>query len=224
MQDYTTPQLFKIDQEVLEADFERLGTYDTDDLELLKKLWLDKSLSDNPTQRLLALEIRPDIAEESEAHASIRRPYRAGVLIGTIVMRHRMSHLGIPHSIVDLARHQKATSTFHTLSHELLPVEPTDIRLSRFALNQFFNREVDIAQHLKNTLEEDWLHRHNSFAPTNTHDTPHNDWLAVGMGDTLATYGLLYAKHAGVTQQPVYKLKYLEDEPDINLTRSTVAP
>lgn len=200
--------LFPIKQSVLDADFKRLGGYNTDNLELLKSFWLDNSLQRNPSHELLTLTMRPEIKD----HALMRRAYRAGVLVGTTVMRHTLDEASIAYDTVDLAAATVTSLKDHTATREQFPALLPENKLSRFALSQFFDSEVDIAQHLQETLESDWLSNHNTFQPQATADAPHNDWLAVGMGDTLALYGTLYARHMGA-DTPQYETKPLEEEP-----------
>lgn len=211
-QEHYTLSLFPIGQDVLDADFRALGEYDTDDIELLKTIWLDDSLDRNPSHELLTLALRPELASDDQ----IRRTYRAGTLVGTIIMRHRMQAIHADYSIVDLSHAPIVSLVDHSEQHEQFPTMPPDMKLSRFALNQFFDGQVDVAEYLKTTLEADWDQSHNTFQPSTTMGTPRNDWLAVGMGDTLALYGMLYALHTG-QEAPRYRIKPLHDEPSIHL-------
>lgn len=211
-QEYHSNTLFKIDQAVLEADFEMLGDYGTDNLELLKRIWMDDSLEHNPSHELLTLSLRPELEDNDQ----IRRAYRAGVLVGTIIMRQRLQAIDADYSVVELSRTPVISIGDRVRHYEQFPTISADIKLSRFALSQFFDSTVDITEHLKTTLEADWLHNKNTFLPEATVNAPRNDWLAVGIGDTLALYGTLYAVHMEL-EIPNYETKLLADEPTLNL-------
>ncbi|MBI3888985.1 hypothetical protein HY312_00190 [Candidatus Saccharibacteria bacterium] len=207
-QEHHSNTLFKIDQAVLEADFEMLGDYGTDNLELLKKIWMDDSLEHNPSHELLTLSLRPELEDNDQ----IRRAYRAGVLVGTIIMRQRLQAIDADYSVVELSRTPVISIGDRGKHYEQFPTISADIKLSRFALSQFFDSTVDIAEHLKTTLEANWLHNKNTFLPEVTADAPRNDWLAVGIGDTLALYGTLYASNTGL-EIPNFETKQLANEP-----------
>lgn len=208
-QEQHSRELFPIQQDVLAADFAALGRYDTDDVQLLKTIWMDDSLEGNPSHELLLLTARSELKD----HDQLRRTYRAGVLIGTIIVRHQL--LAIDNDLGGL---------LHAPAHESSPTMQPSQRLSRFALSQFFDSEqpVDIATHLVETLEADWLRNHNSFQPEKSASSPTNDWLAVGMGDTFALYGTLYAAHTG-HEAPNYKTKPLRDELSASATHDPLA-
>lgn len=211
-QEHIPQDLFPIGQNVLNDDFRALGEYSTDNLSLLKDIWLDTSLERNPSHELLELAFRPEL----ESNDQIRRAYRAGILVGTIILRHRLHDIEAEYSIVDLSSTPAIDFADGSRTFEQFPTFSPDMKLSRFALSQFFDSNVDVAEHLKTTLEADWLHNRNTFMPSVADDTPQNDWLAVGMGDTLALYGTLYALHTE-REAPDYSTKQLADEPSVGL-------
>jgi hypothetical protein len=163
----STPELYPIPSSEMDADFSMLSNFDDSDLTFLKQDYLQNLAETDPTHFLMALEAR----KELEAVPSLRRTYRAGVIAGSIILRQRLHTIGqVPHEVF-VGEHQKS-------------IDWQRMRLSRFALRQYFASDVDIKQHLYATVEFPWLAHDSQFVPYN--DTPPaNDWMAVGMGDML---------------------------------------
>lgn len=192
-----TRPLLPIEQEILRADFRALGSYDSDDLEHLKSIWLLDGLHNNPSHKLLTLEAR----EEVKPIDSIRRAYRAGVLAGTLIIRHQLADI------------QEDPSILTMTEHEPMPIEWPRMKLARFALSSMFDTPRDVSEALRDKVEKSWLSHHNTFQPTAEEaENIKNDWLAIGMGDAIALNVTVHAHHHN-TPQPLLAIKPLKPEP-----------
>lgn len=157
--------LYPIPSVDMDAEFDMLSTFDDENITHLKSDYL--LLPDNnPAHFLIALHAREYLADVP----ALRRPYRAGVIAGSIILRSRIYAIGKdPHTFLAESPHQR--------------IDWRKMQLSRFALRQFFASDVDIKQHLYETVEFPWLQHDSRYA---THDPNHsNDWMAIGMGDIL---------------------------------------
>lgn len=149
----------------MDAEFAMLSTFDDENITHLKTDYL-KLPEDNPAHFLIALHAREYLADIP----TLRRPYRAGVIAGSIILRSRIYAIGQePHTLLAEAPHQR--------------INWYEMQLSRFALRQYFAANVDIKQHLYETVEFPWFLHDSRYASHDEH--PANDWMAIGMGDML---------------------------------------
>ena len=158
-------RLYPIPSIDMDAEFAMLGTFDDENITHLKTDYL-KLPEDNPAHFLIALHAREYLADTP----TLRRPYRAGVIAGSIILRSRIYAIGEePRSFLADAPHER--------------VDWPEMQLSRFALRQYFAADVDVKQHLYETVETPWFLHGSYYATYGEH--PANDWMAIGMGDML---------------------------------------
>jgi len=149
----------------MDAEFAMLSTFDDENITHLKTDYL-KLPEDNPAHFLIALHAREYLADIPK----LRRPYRAGVIAGSIILRSRIYAIGKePSTFLAEAPHQR--------------INWPELQLSRFALRQYFAANVDIKQHLYETVEFPWFLHDSHYA---AYEEPTaNDWMAIGMADML---------------------------------------
>lgn len=163
----STAPLYPIPSSEMDADFDMLGRFDDNDLTFLKGDYLHHLADANPTHFLMTLEARPYLHNVP----LLRRTYRAGVIAGSIILRDRLHAIGQnPHEVFNGEFKRK--------------VDWPAMKLAKFALRQYFAADVDIKQHLYQTVELPWLLHDSRYVPYGE-SQPANDWMAVGMGDIL---------------------------------------
>ena len=188
----STPELYPIPSSEMDADFSMLRDFDDSDLTFLKQDYLQNLPETDPTHFLMTLEARKGF----EAVPSLRRTYRAGVIAGSIILRQRLHTIGQVPREVFAGEHQRT-------------IDWTSMKLSRFALRQYFASDVDIKQHLYTAVEFPWLTHDSQYVPYS--DTPPaNDWMAIGMGDMLRIGDVAEAHFTGqeIRQPLISPLKH----------------
>ena len=161
------PSVYPIPSAQMDADFSMLSTFDDSDITFLKRDYLRNLDEADPTHFLMTLEGRAYL----ENIPSLRRSYRVGVIAGSIILRERLHTIGQEPRELFAGEHQRT-------------IDWASMRLSRFALRQYFAADVDIKQRLYTTVEFPWLTHDSQYVPYS--DTPPaNDWMAIGMGDML---------------------------------------
>ena len=159
--------LYPISSNEMDADFAMLSRFDDGDLTFLKDDYLHHLTDTDPTHFLMTLGARRYLRDVP----TLRRTYRAGVIAGSIILRERLHALG-----------QNPREVFAgEFQHE---VEWPAMKLAKFALRQYFAADVDIKQHLYQTVEFPWFLHDSRYVPYGE-SLPANDWMAVGMGDIL---------------------------------------
>jgi hypothetical protein len=151
----------------MEANFARLKLFDDDDLTFLRNDYLHNLTDTDPTHFLMTLEARQYLRDVP----LLQRTYRAGVIAGSVILRERLHTIGQDPHKVFVGEFQQQ-------------VDWPAMKLSRFALRQYFAADVDIKQHLYQTVELPWFLDDSRYVPY-SESQPANDWMAVGMGDML---------------------------------------
>ena len=160
--------LYPIPSSEMDANFDMLSGFDDNDLTFLKEDYLHHLADTDPTHFLMTLEARQYLRDVP----LLRRTYRAGVIAGSVILRERLHAIGQdPHEVFD-GEFQRE-------------VDWPAMKLARFALGQYFAAaDVDIKQHLYQTVEFPWVLHDSHYIPYGELQ-PANDWMAVGMGDIL---------------------------------------
>ena len=186
--------LYPIPGDEMDTDFSMLRLLDDDDLTFLRDDYLNHLADTDPTHFLMTLEARQYLQDT----ALLRRTYRAGVIAGSVILRARLHTIGQdPHEVFE-GEFQRT-------------VDWSTMKLTKFALKQYFAANVDIKQHLYETVELPWFLHDSRYVPYGALQ-PANDWMAVGMGDILRVGDIAEAHFTG--QQPRRPLiSPLEHEP-----------
>jgi hypothetical protein len=159
--------LYPIPSSEMDADFSMLSHFDDSNLTFLKGDYLHNLADNDPTHFLMTLEARQYLRDVP----LLRRTYHAGVIAGSIILRKRLRTIGQdPHKVFEGEFQQE--------------VDWPTMKLTRFALKQYFAAGVDIKQHLYQTVESPWFLDDSRYVPYGKLQ-PANDWMAVGMGDIL---------------------------------------
>jgi hypothetical protein len=159
--------LYPIPNSEMDADFSMLSDLDDDDLTFLRDDYLHHLADTDPTHFLMTLDARRYLSDVP----LLRRTYRAGVIAGSVILRERLHAIGQdPHEVFD-GEFQRE-------------VDWPTMKLARFTLGQYFAADVDIKQHLYQTVEFPWFLHNSHYAPYGELQSA-NDWMAVGMGDIL---------------------------------------
>lgn len=186
--------LYPISSNEMDADFAMLSRFDDDDLTLLKDDYLHHLADADPTHFLMTLGARQYLHDVP----TLRRTYRAGVIAGSIILRDRL------HTMGQNPREVLAGEPQHEVGW------PT-MKLAKFALRQYFAADVDIKQHLYQTVEFPWFLHDSRYVPYGE-SLPVNDWMAVGMGDILQIGNVAEAHYTG-QEVPRPLISPLEHEP-----------
>ena len=174
-----TVSLYPIPSSEMDADFDMLKSLDDDDLTFLKDDYLHRLANADPTHFLMSLEARQYLQNVP----LLRRTYRAGVIAGSIILRERLRTIGQdPHEV------------FHGEFQQ--EVDWPTMKLTRFVLQQYFATDVDVKQHLYQTVELPWFLHDSRYVPY-SESQPANDWMAVGMGDILRVGDVAEAHFTG---------------------------
>lgn len=176
-----------------DTDFEMLAGFDERNLNFLKEDYL--RLSNNKIiPPLLRLESRAEVADR----ATQRRPYRAGVIAGSIILRARLHGIDVsPRAVFD----QEVVGD----------VDWRGMRSARFALRQYFAEGVDVKHHLYQSVELPWALQNSSFVdPDARQHELREDWMVIGLGDTLRLGEIAYAKHLGIAPREPLVLNIID--------------
>lgn len=186
--------LYPIPNSEMDADFSMLSHFDDDDLTFLRDDYLNHLADADPTHFLMTLEARQYLHDVP----LLRRTYRAGVIAGSVILRERLHVIGQdPHEVFD-GEFQRE-------------VDWPTMKLARFTLGQYFAADVDIKQHLYQTVEFPWFLHDSHYVPYGE-SQPANDWMAVGMGDILRVGDVAEAHFTGQKIRPSL-ISPLEHEP-----------
>lgn len=195
--------MVKIPHDQMVDNFERLSHYDGEQFELVKSFYKEHHLHDQPSHKLMQLEARPILGEVGESFEAdeIRRSYRFGVIVGSVIARQ------------ELERIEEYTSTLEVRNNIIdWPV----LQLSRFALRNFFADGKATRGVVADKLEKPLRAQGADFVPAVADSTTANDWLIVGLGDALAFNRASY-RHNKHQPPGVLILKGLHDEPGLDL-------
>lgn len=175
--------LYPISHDRMVDNFDAVMQYSENTLEFFQGVWSnDLALHDNPSLFLLQLGARPELAH----HDQLNKAYSIGVFVGTLIVRKLLQDTAVPLEAITM---ELATEVDRTVW--------LSMKGSRHLLRQFFE-DVDVKQQLHDTVEAKWQEEHVTFLPKKDDlRQPANDWVAVGLGDTLAIYGLLHADYTG---------------------------
>jgi len=174
-----TAPLYPISSNEMDADFSMLASFDDNHLETLKEDYLHRLADADPTHFLMNLEARPYLQDVP----LLRRPYRAGVIAGSIILRERIYAIEQKPHDVFRGEHQRQ-------------IDWPAMKLARFTLRQYFASDFDVKQHLYETVELPWFLHDSSFVPYGQ-SLPTNDWMATGIGDILRIGDIAEAQYTG---------------------------
>lgn len=176
--------LYPIPGSEMDADFDMLQLLDDEDLTFLKDDYLRHLPDADPTHFLMSLEARQYL----QRVPLLRRTYRAGVIAGSVILRERLHTIGQdPHEVFG-GEFQREVDWPH-------------MKLAKFALKQYFAADVDIKQHLYQTVEFPWFLHDSRYVPYGE-SQPANDWMAVGMGDILRIGDVAESHFTGQEMRP----------------------
>lgn len=195
--------MVKIPHDQMVDNFERLSHYDGEQFELVKSFYKEHHLHDQPSHKLMQLEARPILGEVGESFEAdeIRRSYRFGVIVGSVIARQ------------ELERIEEYTSTLEVRNNIIdWPV----LQLSRFALRNFFADGKATRGVVADKLEKPLRAQGADFVPAGADSASANDWLVVGLGDALAFNRASY-RHNKHQPPGILILKGLHDEPGLDL-------
>lgn len=162
-------------------------------LAIARRIHFQGTHPESPAYYLLhKYPLRPELRDNSRG--GDQAAYQAGVMVGAVVLRTAMYDTGewdgnsvrMPVSPADDVRVQRIKEL---------------AKHSRFWLQQFFATHDDVLEAVRREVETPLRDRAADLAPTGSDgggDTPHDDYLVVGMGDILALSAVL----AGGEQWP----------------------
>lgn len=172
--------IFKVSARHTDEAFSVMGRFDEADLGALKLDYLRY-----PNMKLIRELLECKAREEIISQDNKRRPYRAGVILGSYIARHQIRSVGV--------------EPIKVLNRDVLDkVDWPAMVASRFALRQFFDEGVDVKQHLYKAIEYGWAMDGNTFvAPEAKIHQPTEDWMIAGLGDTCRLTEVAYAEYIG---------------------------
>lgn len=185
------------------AHFERLSHYDGEQFELVKSFYREKYLHDQPSHKLMQLEARPILGniDETPETDEIRRSYRFGVVVGSVIARQELERVD---------EYTSALEVYGTGS-----IDWPALQLSRFALRNFFADGATTRKIVASNLEMPLRAQGADFVSAENSSTA-NDWLVVGLGDALAFNRASYRDNKG-QQLGLLSLENLNHEPSLGL-------
>jgi hypothetical protein len=172
--------VFPVSERDTDEAFTVMSRFDEGDLTTLKHDYMHYPHA-KLIRELLECNARPEIVSQDDK----RRPYRAGVILGSYIARHQIRSVGI--------------EPVEVLNRDVIgSVNWSAMAASRFALRQFFDEGVDVKKHMYRTIEYKWAMSGNPYAAPEAIDhQPAEDWMTIGLGDTCRLVEVAHADYVG---------------------------